>query len=278
MIKEIIVEINKVKYQYQILKFLGEGSQSKVYKCKRKGEFQFYAVKVFSKKLLEDKNNFIFRDLVNNEYMIHKDLDHPNILKLFDYGKDEKYYYFFFDFCEGGSIMGKKLNPEKIKLYFSQIISALIYLKEKKVLHLDIKPENILIKNDKVKLCDFGLSVKLGAKDYVDGIKRGTLDYMSPEILNFSNVSYETDLWSSVIVLCYMNFKISPFRYHSKNDDDKSYTNDNDMIEDNIKYRDEYLPKCSDSNLIDLIQNTLEKDPENRLKLDEILNHPYLIL
>ena len=93
MSNKICINIKGKDYNFYIIKLLGEGSQSKVYKARKENEFNYCAIKIFSRKLLENPKNSFFRDLVNNEYLVHNNLNHENIVKLLSYGKDKNNYY-----------------------------------------------------------------------------------------------------------------------------------------------------------------------------------------
>lgn len=280
MIRRVCIEINNEKYNFTILKLLGEGAQSKVYKCKKDGDFTFCAIKVFSKKLVDDENNTMLRDLVNNEYVVHSQLRHENIVKLINFGKDENYYYFIFEYCEGGSISDAVLNTFNIRKFFLQIVSALIYLRRKNVLHLDLKPENILIKDGSVKICDFGLCIKLNKNSKISGIQRGTLNFMSPEMVKKENISFETDLWSAGVVLYNMQFKSLPFYYFNCRKGDFVPESERiiteRMVQNNITKRELRIPQSNrDSMIFDLISRILTKNQKERICLEDIFDHPY---
>lgn len=103
------------------------------------------------------------------EMNILKDLDHPNILKLFELYQDDLNYYLITEYCSGGELFSKikSLNclTEKMAAdYMKQILSAIVYCHEKKIVHRDLKPENLLLDSKKgnahIKVIDFGTSRK----------------------------------------------------------------------------------------------------------------------
>ncbi len=106
------------------------------------------------------------------EMNILKDLDHPNILKLFELYQDDTNYYLITEYCAGGELFNKikSLNCLTEKLaadYMKQILSAIVYCHEKNIVHRDLKPENLLLdskkNNAQIKVIDFGTSRKFEA-------------------------------------------------------------------------------------------------------------------
>lgn len=275
----IEIHINKVIHKFIILKLIGEGAQSKVYKCTKKGVKETYALKVYSKQYL--KNNPSEKELFVNEYNIHKSLDHKNILKLYNIGSDLHNYYLIFEFCESGTLDKKKLLPKQIKKYSYELLEALSYLKSMKVLHLDLKPQNILIHKGVIKIADFGLSC-ICDSDSISIHPRGTLNYISPELLKGENINFSTDLWSAGIIIYFMYYHFLPFKFKfdAKSNMPEELTskdreNEFDVIANNIISKNVYMPNHSQNHIKDLIKKILVKNPSERMTIDEALNHRY---
>ena len=103
------------------------------------------ALKIIKKSRISKENQTEFIQ----ELIILRDLDHPNIVKLFEIYEDTKNYYIITEFCEGGELFSwikanKFISEEKIKILFRQIVSAINYCHSHNVVHRDIKPENIM--------------------------------------------------------------------------------------------------------------------------------------
>lgn len=118
-------------------------------------------------------------------------LDHPNIVKVYNLYEDTKYYRIVTEYCQGGELFEKiqeenSFSEQQAAMYLEQILSALVYLHSKDIVHRDIKAENLLFENREpdspLKLIDFGVSTK-----YVDSKKMketlGTAYYIAPEVL-----------------------------------------------------------------------------------------------
>jgi serine/threonine protein kinase len=159
-----------------------------------------------------------------------------------------------------------KLSESISKLIFKQIIEGLRYIHKKKIVHRDIKLDNILIDlTNTVKICDFGVSRKLSNGDIMYE-HCGTPAYIAPEI--FQNKGYEgylCDIWSAGVTLYYMLSGSQPFRANSLKELEKIVVQGKfDEIEDISK----------DAN--DLINEMLQVDPKKRINIDKILKHPWL--
>lgn len=148
---------------------------------------------------------------------ILKEMDHPNILKLYEFYDEKKRYYVVTELCTGGElyyeITSKQFFNEKEVLHISkQICGVLAYCHNKGIVHRDLKPENILFdsKNGNIiKIMDFGLSAYLE-----DGkIPRetvGTSYYIAPEVLQ-SDYDEKCDMWSLGVILFIMLSGRAPF-------------------------------------------------------------------
>lgn len=277
---EIIIE--KVPVQFTILQLLGEGGQSKVYKCTRKGKKDIFALKVYSKDFL--KNNQIEKELFINEYRIHKELQHENILKLYDIGTDIYNYYLVFEYCESKSLSEIKINQSQLRKYSYDLLNVLSYLKSEKVLHLDLKPQNILLKKGKIKICDFGMACR--CDNEVSVPTRGTLNFISPEFLLCEKISFSSDLWSVGVIMYYLHYQMLPFNFDFSKPSKHGLacefeitkgSDELDIISNNIISKDLFIPNKYNHPIKDLIQKMLIKDPLKRITISNAMNHPYFL-
>lgn len=112
-----------------------------------------------------------------NEINLLKSLDHPNIMKIYEYFADEQQFYIVSEYCEGGELFDfiqsrGSMNETIIATIFHQIMSALLYCHNHQIIHRDIKPENLLLKQQiesddsdfDIKLIDFGASLQIDNK------------------------------------------------------------------------------------------------------------------
>ncbi|CAB9530667.1 MAP kinase-activated protein kinase 2 (Fragment) [Seminavis robusta] len=133
-------------------------------------------------------------------------MGHPNIIKFYDLFQDQRHYYIVMDICKGGDLCDDlvtwgKLEEVDAAVLITQVLSCLNFCHGRKVVHRDIKPDNILLEQTKdvnhVKLIDFGF-----AKVFKDGEEMtewvGTVHYMAPEVVNRSYFGASCDMWSVV--------------------------------------------------------------------------------
>lgn len=152
-------------------------------------------------------------------------LDHPNIVKLYDIYDDDHNLYVVTELCEGGDLLrflnNRRVSEAMMRSVMVQVLSALKYMHSFRILHRDIKLENIVLVdsvNDgekiNVKIIDFGISLQLTSIPQEEE-PQGTLLYMSPESLN-RRVTLETDVWSCGVTLYMMATHSVPYKYSSE--------------------------------------------------------------
>jgi calcium-dependent protein kinase len=164
-----------------------------------------------------------------NEINLLKSLDHPNIMKIYEYFADEQQFYIVSEYCEGGELFDfiqsrGTMNETIIANIFHQIMSALLYCHNHQIIHRDIKPENLLLKqliesddsDFDIKLIDFGASLQIDSKKKANQVV-GTPYYVAPEVLMGSYDS-KCDIWSAGVILYIMLCGYPPF--YGDNDDE----------------------------------------------------------
>lgn len=138
-------------------KVLGKGAYGQVKLVKLKGKGELFALKIIDKKMLQNKNMDLMR-----EVEIHKRLKHDNIIRLINYFEDEANLYLILEFASKGSLFHlikkkKYLTEDETFFFFVQACAGIYFLHSIGLIHRDIKPENMLIgKNHTLKICDFG--------------------------------------------------------------------------------------------------------------------------
>ena len=191
-----------------ILEHLGQGGMGVVYKARQRQLNRLVAVKILPPSVGEDP---AFAERFTREAQALAQLNHPNIVQVYDFGQTDEFFYFVMEYVDGVNlralIRDGKLKPEEALKIVPQICEALQFAHDEGIVHRDIKPENILIdKKGRVKIADFGLAKLLGqaAEDISltgTGQLMGTLGYMAPEQLQHAHaVDHRADIYSLGVV------------------------------------------------------------------------------
>ena len=196
---------------------IGHGAYSKVYKALDKNG-RTIAIKKINIHNINDK----LLERIEYEIYIHRKLEHPNIVKLYDVFRNDKCICLILEYCDQDFDNIKyNIKPSEIKSYVIQLNEALKYLKENNIIHRDIKPKNILLSGNIIKLADFGFASDKTIDMY--NTICGSPLYMAPEIINiFIGVSNEInnksvydskcDIWSLGLIIYECYFKFHPFK------------------------------------------------------------------
>lgn len=169
-------------------------------------------------------------DKFSLEISIMIEMDHPNIIKLYEVFEDNRYIYLIMEECVGGELFDRiidRINKKKMftereaAVMFKQMMSAVCYCHSQKICHRDLKPENLLFLNTSddspIKVIDFGLSKLLDKKESKMTTKVGTAYYVSPEVLA-GNYDEKCDVWSSGVILYIMLTGDPPFNGANDNE------------------------------------------------------------
>uniref|UniRef100_A0AAY4B3C4 Protein kinase domain-containing protein n=1 Tax=Denticeps clupeoides TaxID=299321 RepID=A0AAY4B3C4_9TELE len=209
--------------RYLLLHLLGRGGFSEVYKAFDLTEQRYVAVKIHQlNKNWRDEKKENYHKHACREYRIHKELDHPRIVKLYDYfSLDTDSFCTVLEFCEGNDLdfylkQHKLMSEKEARSIIMQIVNALKYLNEIRppIIHYDLKPGNILLVNGtacgEIKITDFGLSKIMDDDNYgVDGMEltsqgAGTYWYLPPECFVVGKeppkISNKVDVWSVGVI------------------------------------------------------------------------------
>jgi non-specific serine/threonine protein kinase/NIMA (never in mitosis gene a)-related kinase len=185
---------------YEVVKSIGSGSFGQVYQVRSKYDGLSYVVKKIKTRDMSDKD----RENTEQEVRLLQKMRHANIVAYKDsYIDREQFLCIVMVYCEGGDIYskiqaakGRRFSETQVMDWFAQILLALLYLHEKRILHRDLKTQNIFLKNERVKLGDFGIAKVLdGTKDFANTCI-GTPYYMSPELFKNKPYSYKSDVWA----------------------------------------------------------------------------------
>ena len=262
--------------KYIKIKELGSGTFGKVYEIENKETKKKYACKHITKKKICDMNKF------NNEINIMREINHPNIIKLYEIYEDQRHIDLVMEECLGGElfdrimerIQEKKIyNEKEASIIFKQIMKGVEYCHSKGIVHRDLKPENILFltkeENSPIKIIDFGLSKIFGEKinNKFLSTKVGTAYYVSPEILE-GKYNEKCDIWSCGVILYIILSGTPPFN------------GENDIeIYKKISHKKFTFPEKEWQNISENAKDLIKKmlcDENIRLSAKEVLQHNWL--
>ncbi|KAK3905104.1 kinase-like domain-containing protein [Staphylotrichum tortipilum] len=256
---------------FEIGRPLGKGKFGRVYLARERSTGFICALKVLYKSELQQGTGV--EKQVRREIEIQSNLRHPNILKLYGHFHDSKRIFLILEFAGKGELY-KHLRREnrfpewKAAQYIAQMAAALRYLHRKHVIHRDIKPENILVGiHGEIKISDFGWSVH--APNNRRKTLCGTLDYLPPEMIKSGSkdnwYTEKVDLWSLGVLMYEFLVGEAPF-------EDTPI-----MTHKRIARADMTIPEWVSKEAKDLIKKLLVLDPEKRIPLEEVQQHPWII-
>lgn len=262
--------------EYNISKVLGQGGFGKVYLGVHKKTKQKVAIKITNANGIDNAEDI---DSIFTEFETVKALNHPNIVSIINFFVIKKTLqtYCIMEYLEGGELLNylqksAKLEETDAREIFKQIISAIDYCHKHKIIHRDLKLENILkVNNDTldVKIVDFGIAgLFSGRKSEIT--KAGSINYLAPEIVSRKNLSASPalDIWAiGCILYALLNGSLPFVDSLEKNVMRK-------IIESEVEF-----PKNSklSPEAVDLIKKMLNKNPEKRIRIIDIKQHPWYL-
>ncbi|XP_059608803.1 uncharacterized protein LOC132256411 [Phlebotomus argentipes] len=259
------------KEYYEMIKEIGRGKFGTVYKCREKSTGLEMAGKFVPIPKREDRRN------VEREVEIMNSLHHPRIIQLYDAFEFGKMMCVVLELIEGGELFERVIDDDFILtekacvVFVRQLCEAMEFVHRKNILHLDLKPENIMCltrEGNRIKIIDFGLARKFDPNKKLQ-VLFGTPEFVAPEVVNFDSISFGTDMWS-VGVICYVLLSgLSPFMGET---DIETMAN---VTISKYDFDDEAFRDVS-SEAIDFISQLLVKDATVRMTASECLEHMWL--
>jgi len=258
--------------KYDVIRILGEGSFGKVYLMRDKVRRALVCVKIIKIKNIPKKE----REATKMEVDLLRRLNHPNIVRYNDsfLSKNGESLCIVMEYCDGGDLASQikaakrnLFSESKILHWFVQMALGLHYMHTNKVLHRDLKTQNVfLLGNGRLVLGDLGISKVLdGTMDFAQTCI-GTPYYMSPEIFKNKPYSYKSDVWALGCVLYEMTTLNHAF----------DATSINGLAQKIIKGKYPPINTKYSKHLRDLITAMLNVEPRQRPDLDQILRKPFI--
>jgi serine/threonine protein kinase len=273
-----------------LIKSIGKGNFGEVFLTQKKGGKEYYATKKMARSICETPENF---KRLSYEISLLQKLNHPNIVKFCGLKKTMNNWYLVTEYCNGGSLSDnlkkywahfrRPFSEEIVQYLMKQIVSAIQYLHFNKIIHRDLKLDNILVNfpteydkssinmmNCVVKIIDFGFATQLsGGLTYT---ALGTPTNMDPVILQTINtglnIGYneQVDIWSLGTICYEMLVGHKPFNGASMNE-----------LFEKVKAGRYSLPLTLSKEVVSFINGMLQQDLNKRYTAYQLLNHDFLV-
>ncbi|XP_046623921.1 striated muscle preferentially expressed protein kinase-like isoform X1 [Neodiprion virginianus] len=257
--------------QYDIESEIGRGKFGTVYRCKEKSSGLHLAAKVVNTNRKEDRRT------VEREVEIMRRLQHPRLIQLYDAIATGNNIYVILELITGGELFERVIDDDFVlterscAVFMRQICEGIEFVHGQNILHLDLKPENILCltkEGNRIKIIDFGLARKYDPNKKLQ-VLFGTPEFVAPEVVNFDQIGFGTDMWS-IGVICYVLLSgLSPFM-----GDTDIETMANVTIA-KYDFDDEAFAEISDE-AKDFIKSLLVKDKGGRASASQCRAHAWL--
>ena len=256
------------------IKELGSGTFGNVNLVRNKKNKQFYAIKALDLEQIKKEN---LESCVELEKNVLLKTDHPFIMKMVKYLKDENYIFFINEYIKGKELWDVirdigLLNKEQTQFYVASMLLAINHLHKKKIIYRDIKPENVMVSvKGYIKIIDFGTVKEI--EDRTSTVI-GTSHYMAPEITKGEGYSFEVDIWS--IAICMYEFFCGKLPFGEDFPFGEDLEDPMDIYRAVCKEELSFPNFVNDEKYMALLHKMLKKNPTQRLwKLEQIKVDPY---
>ena len=270
-----IYNSDKFENHYEVLEKVGTGTFGRVYRVIHKASGQERALKVVSQKLVQFQDDE--KEFLKEIEMLHQ-LDHPSIIKVYEYFVKNSNYYVIQEYCRGGELYEQIYNTESFTEknaaeIICQLLSALCYLHSNNIVHRDLKPENIMLESKNkgdfsIKLIDFGTANYCYPNSNLNQ-KVGTSYYIAPEVI-MKNYNKKCDVWSAGIILYILLCGFPPF--DGESDDDIMDT----ILKEDVLFDGPEWENISPE-AISFLKKLLAKNPTTRIDAENSLKDEWLI-
>lgn len=250
---------------------LGGGKFGEVRTCTERGTGLKLAAKIIKKQNPKDKEMALLEIEVMNQ------LNHQNLIQLYEAIETPREIVLFMEFVEGGELFERIIDEDyhltevDCMVFVRQICDGITFMHQMRVLHLDLKPENILCvasTGHMVKIIDFGLARRYNPREKLK-VNFGTPEFLSPEVVNYDQVSYSTDMWSLGVITYMLLSGLSPFL----GDNDAETLNN--VLAAGWYFDEEAFEGISDE-AKDFVSNLIIKQKSARMSAARCLQHPWL--
>ncbi|XP_061923810.1 serine/threonine-protein kinase 17B [Entelurus aequoreus] len=259
---------------FEVTAELGRGKFAVVKRCLERTTGKLFAAKFLRKRR---RGRDCRAEVIHEMAVLEMARNNPRVVNLHAAYETDHDIVLVLEFAAGGEIfdhcVSDDLLPEaQITRLLRQTLEGVHHLHQSNLVHLDLKPQNILLTSvcppGDIKIVDFGLARRLGAVGELREIL-GTPEYVAPEILNYEPITTATDLWSVGVIAYLLVTGESPF---AGDDKQETYLN---VSQINVDYSREAFSRVSEL-AVDFIRKLLVKAPEDRPSASECIGHPWL--
>ena len=260
---------------YEIKGVLGKGKFGLVKLGIHKESGRKVAVKIINKNLVGP----VDVQQVKSEIDILKIAKHPNIIQLYDVFENEETIYIIMEYCEGGDLFsyiekrGFRLPEKRAAEIIHKLCTSVYFLHQYGIVHRDLKPENILMTDDTdtadIRLVDFGLGKIIGPGEYCTD-PFGTFSYVAPEILQEKPYRFKVDLFAIGIITYLLVAGFLPFDHE---------TSEKEIARQTVYEPTPFPPSIWKTISVEakmFVDNLLSKNPDDRMNIEEVLQHKWL--
>uniref|UniRef100_A0A182PVB8 Serine/threonine-protein kinase PLK4 n=1 Tax=Anopheles epiroticus TaxID=199890 RepID=A0A182PVB8_9DIPT len=255
--------------EYEVGEILGKGGFGSVYRARCLISGNLVAIKMINKQAMHASG---MASRVRQEVAIHSKLKHPSILELYTFFEDFNNVYLVLELAENGELQQylrnrfRPFSEYEAAMILQKVVDGLLYLHSHKILHRDISLSNLLITKDmNIKIADFGLATELLRPDEKHHTLCGTPNYISPEVASRASHGLPADVWGLGCMLYTLLVGKPPFD-----------TNGVKSTLTRVVMADYDLPDHFSADASDLIERLLRKNPAERIKLEDVISHPFL--
>ncbi|KAJ7308812.1 hypothetical protein JRQ81_008080 [Phrynocephalus forsythii] len=265
-------------FEYSKKDLIGHGAFAVVFKGRHRKKTDWeVAVKSINKKNLSKSQL-----LLGKEIKILKELQHENIVALYDVQELSNSVFLVMEYCNGGDLADYlqakgTLSEDTIRVFLHQIAAAMRILHSKGIIHRDLKPQNILLSyanrrksslsGIRVKIADFGFARYLHS-NMMAATLCGSPMYMAPEVIMAQHYDAKADLWSIGTVIYQCLVGKPPFQANSPQDLRMFYEKNRNLVPS--------IPRETSAYLADLVLGLLQRNQKDRMDFDTFFSHPFL--
>lgn len=266
--KQQFVQAKQVgDYQYQTNNVIGKGYSSFVYKGLNTKTQEAVSLKVID---MHKIVNPVQKHLLENEIRVLRKLQHRNILELKDVIITTNNTYIITEYCNEGDLnkllVKEKTIPERqAKKYLYQVLQGYQEIAKKNILHRDFKPSNIFLKDQVIKIADFGFAIEQNAPKFHIYHNVGSPNYMCPQSLETNNYNFKSDIWGIGVLYYEILYGDVPWDAPSEDELIKKIMTTPPCFHKNVEVSE--LSK-------DFIRHCLCIDEKKRFDVDQLLQHP----